>query len=70
MARAYRGAPSARFATWAWGGAAEVRAEVSGPARLLDLDGTVVAESEANAIAAPLEAFAGDVFLLDLGTNR
>jgi beta-mannosidase len=70
VARAYRGAPSARFATWAWGGEAEVRATPSGPARLLDLDGTVVAEARGGEIAAPLEAFGADVFLLDLGANR
>ena len=69
VARAYRGAPSARFATWAWGGLGEVRATVSAPARLVDLDGRIVAEGEGE-IAAPLDAFAHDVFLLDLGTNR
>ena len=70
VARAYRGAPSARFATCAWGGEAEVRAVVSSPARLLDLDGTVVAESAEGEIAATLDAFTSDLFLLDLGTNR
>jgi beta-mannosidase len=70
VARAYRGAPSARFATCAWGGLGEVRASVSSRARLVDLDGRVVAEvSEAGEISAPLEAFAHDVFLLDLVTN-
>jgi beta-mannosidase len=69
VARAYRGAPSAQFATCAWGGLGEVRARVSAPARLVDLDGRVVAEGE-DEVAAPLDAFAYDVFLLDLGTNR
>jgi beta-mannosidase len=67
VARAYRpGHPTGRFATWAWGGREEVRALTSGPARFLELDGTVVAEGEGE-LALPLEAFAGDVFLLDLG---
>ncbi|MBA3243591.1 MAG: hypothetical protein H0T61_00240 [Actinobacteria bacterium] len=68
--RAYLGAPSASFATWAWGGDVEVTARVTAPARLLDLDGTVVAQSEAGEIAAPLVAFAFDVFVLDVGGNR
>jgi beta-mannosidase len=67
VARAYEpDHPSARFATWAWGGRSEVRAAVSAPARLVDLDGRVVAEDDAE-LAAPLDAFAHDVFLLDLG---
>jgi beta-mannosidase len=71
VARAYRGAPSAQFATCAWGGLGEVRATVRSPARLVDLDGRVVAEvSERGDISAPLDAFAHDVFLLDLVTNR
>ncbi len=71
VAQAYRGAPSARFATWAWGGEAEARAVVSGPARFVDLDGRVVAETSDGELAAPLDAFASDVFLLDLeGPNR
>lgn len=69
VARAYRGAPSAQFSTCAWGGLGEVRAEVSAPARLLDLDGRVAAEGDGE-VAAPLGAFAYDVFLLDLGANR
>jgi beta-mannosidase len=69
VARAYRGAPSARFATCAWGGLGEVRAVVSAPARLHDLDGRVVAEGESE-VRAPLDAFAHDVFLLDVGGNR
>ncbi|HEY3543337.1 MAG TPA: glycoside hydrolase family 2 TIM barrel-domain containing protein [Gaiellaceae bacterium] len=70
VARAYRGAPSAQFATCAWGGLGEVRATVRSPARLVDLDGRVVAEASEGEIAAPLDAFAHDVFLLDLVTNR
>jgi beta-mannosidase len=72
VARAYRGAPSAQFATWAWGGEDEVRARVAGPSRFVDLDGTVVTETTAGELAAPLDAFAHDVFLLDLeqGRNR
>lgn len=66
VARAYGGVPSARFATWAWGGEAEARAIATGPARFVDLDGRVVAEGEGE-LAAPLDAFAHDVFLLDLG---
>jgi beta-mannosidase len=67
VARAYEpDHPSARFATWAWGGRSDVRAAVSAPARLVDLDGRVVAEDDAE-LAAPLDAFAHDVFLLDLG---
>ena len=68
--RAYGGAPSARFATSAWGGLGEARATVTGPARFVDLDGTVVAEAAEGELAAPLDAFAHDVFLLDLGANR
>ncbi|MDQ4030448.1 MAG: hypothetical protein M3168_05345 [Actinomycetota bacterium] len=70
VARAYRGAPSAGFPTCAWGGAREARARVFAPARFVNLDGTVVAESADGEVAAPLEAFASDVFLLDLGANR
>jgi beta-mannosidase len=75
VARAYRGAPSARFTTCAWGsidtgGLGEAHAVVSGPARFVDLDGRVVAEAAAGDITAPLDAFAHDVFLLDLVTNR
>jgi len=69
VARAYRGAASAQFATCCWGGLGEVRARVPGPARLVDLDGRVVAEGEGE-ITAPLDAFGTDVFLLDLVTNR
>lgn len=66
--RAYLGAPSARFATCAWGGEPEVRA--SGSGRIVDLHGDVVAEGDGE-IAAPLDAIATDVFLLDLhGANR
>ncbi len=71
VARAYRGAPSARFATCAWGGEREARARVAGPARFVDLDGAVIAESTGGEIAARLDAFGSDVFLLDLeGRNR
>ena len=69
VARAYRGAPSACFATCAWGLLGEVRASVSAPARLVDLDGRVVAEGEQE-VSAPLDAFSHDVFVLDLGSNR
>jgi beta-mannosidase len=65
VARAYRGAPSARFATCAWGGLGEVLAFAE-HARLVDLDGRVVAEGDGE-VRAPLDAFANDVFLLDLG---
>jgi beta-mannosidase len=72
VARAYRGAPSAQFATCAWGGETEVRALVPGDvvARIVNLDGAVVAETRGD-IAAPLEALS-DVFVLDLdgGRNR
>ena len=69
VARAYRGAPSAQFATCAWGGLDEVRAIVTAPARLHDLDGRVVEEGE-HEVRAPLDAFAHDVFLLDVRGNR
>jgi beta-mannosidase len=68
VARAYRGAPSAQFATCAWGGLGEVRA-VAAHGRLVDLDGRVVAEG-AGEVLAPLDAFAHDVFILDLPGNR
>jgi beta-mannosidase len=70
VARAYTGAPSACFATSAWGGLGEARATVTAPARFVDLDGTVVAAADEGELVAPLEAFARDVFLLDLGANR
>ncbi len=70
VARSYRGAPSAHFATCAWGGEREARAHVSGPARFVDLDGRVVAEASAGELVAPLDAFSSDVFVLDLGANR
>jgi beta-mannosidase len=69
VARAYRRAPSAQFATCAWGGLEEVWARVDGPARLVDLDGRVVSEGE-DEVTAPLDAFANDIFLLDLRGNR
>ncbi len=71
VARAYaRTRGSARFATCAWGGEREARAVVDAPARFVDLDGTVVAEADGGELAAPLDAFAHDVFLLDVGGNR
>jgi beta-mannosidase len=71
VARAYRGAPSAQFATCAWGGEREVRARIHGDvsARLVNLDGSVVAEAREE-IAAPVDALS-EVFVLDLdGRNR
>jgi beta-mannosidase len=71
VARAYRGAPSAQFTTCAWGGEDEVRATIHGDAtaRLVNLDGDVVAEARGE-IAAPVSALS-DVFVLDLdGRNR
>jgi hypothetical protein len=66
--RAYGGAPSAQFATCAWGGETEVR--VIGDGRIVDLHGRVVAEGDGE-IVAPLDAIATDVFLVDLhGENR
>jgi beta-mannosidase len=71
VARAYLGAPSARFATWAWGGQEEARAFTARPARFVDLDGRVVAESSHGEVVARLDDFGTDVFLLDLeGRNR
>jgi beta-mannosidase len=70
VARGYRGAPSARFVTCTWGGLGEARATVTTPARFVDLDGRVVAETDGGELVAPLDAFAHDVFLLDLATNR
>jgi hypothetical protein len=66
--RAYLGAPSARFATCAWGGETEVR--IHGRGRIVDLHGREVARGERE-IAAPLDAIETDVFLVDLdGENR
>jgi beta-mannosidase len=71
VARAYRNAPSAQFATATWGGRDEARALVTTPARFVDLDGGTVAETDGGELAAPLDAFAHEVFLLDLeGRNR
>jgi beta-mannosidase len=71
VARAYRSDHvSARFATCAWGGRNEARAHVAGAARFIDIDGRVVAETPGGEIVAPLDAFATDVFLLDLDANR
>jgi len=70
VARAYRGAPSARFSTWAWNGA-DVQVEVAGEGRLVDLDGRVVASADAGVLRASCADFAGDLFVLDLaGANR
>ena len=76
VARAYReGHPSARFATCTWGGGRsgkdEVVAEVAGDAlaRLVNLDGTVVA-SGVGEVRAPVSALS-EAFVLDLdGLNR
>jgi beta-mannosidase len=71
VARAYQGAPSARFETCCWGGHDVARAQVTGPAQFVDLDGSVVAETSDGEIEAPLDALAHDVFMLDLdGRNR
>jgi len=43
---------------------------VTSPARFVDLEGRVVAEVEEGELVAPLDAFAHDVFVLDLGANR
>jgi beta-mannosidase len=69
VARAYAGVPSARFPTAAWGGLGEARASVTGPARFVDLDGRVVTAVDEGELATPLDAFAHDVFLLDLGAR-
>jgi hypothetical protein len=68
VARAYRGAPSARFATCCWGGEADVR--IHGSGRIVDLTGREVASGDGE-IVAPLAAIETDVFLVDLhGENR
>jgi beta-mannosidase len=68
VARAYApDAVSAKFATSAWGGFGEARASVASAARFVDLDGTVVAATDGGDLVVPLDAFAGDVFLLDMG---
>ena len=76
VARAYRPIHAcAAFATWAWGGEAEMRARITAwgveepMARLLNLDGTVVAESATGEIATPLDAFSSDIFVLDVGSG-
>ena len=43
---------------------------MTAPARFVDLDGRVVAEVEEGELVAPLDAFAHDVLVLDLVTNR
>jgi beta-mannosidase len=72
VARAYRdGHPSAQFATCAWGGETEVHATIHGDvtARLVNVDGAVVAEARGE-IAAPVSELS-EVFVLDLaGRNR
>ena len=71
VARAYRADhPSAQFATCAWGGEREARALVPGAARFVDVDGAIVVESDGGEIAAPLDAFGSDVFILDLAEGR
>jgi beta-mannosidase len=71
VARAYAPAAlSAQFSTAAWGGLGAARATVSGPARFVDLDGTVVAETVGGELSALLDAFGGDVFVLDVGPGR
>lgn len=76
VARAYRPVHvCASFATWAWGGEDEVRARIHAwgggltVARLLNADGSVVAETDADEIAAPVSAFSSDVLILDLVTD-
>jgi beta-mannosidase len=73
VARAYRSDHvSASFATCAWGGEREVRARIHGDctARIVDLNGKVVAEGVGE-VAAPVDAIATAVFVLDLaGRNR
>jgi hypothetical protein len=62
--RAYLGAPSARFATCAWGGEREVR--INGTGRIVDLHGTEIASGDGE-IVAPSESIETDVFVVDLG---
>jgi beta-mannosidase len=73
VARAYRDDHvSAQFATCAWGAQPDVRARIHGDcvARIVDLQGAVVAEARGE-VSAGLDAIATDVFLLDLeGRNR
>jgi hypothetical protein len=64
--RAYGGAPSARFATCAWGGEPEVRIFATGHARIVDLHGSIVGVGVGE-VTTPLEAIETDVFLVDLG---
>jgi beta-mannosidase len=74
VARAYRPVHvCASFATCAWGADREAHARVwtwgageSAVARFVDADGTVVSESSTAKIDASLDAFASDLFLLDL----
>jgi beta-mannosidase len=72
VARAYRGDhPSAEFVTCAWGSERDVRARIHGDVtgRLVNLDGSVVAEARGEVVARVSEL--SDVFVLDLeGRNR
>jgi beta-mannosidase len=66
--RAYGGAPSARFATCAWGDEDEVRIEADG--RIVDLHGNEIANGKFE-ISSLRSQIASDVFLVDLhGANR
>jgi beta-mannosidase len=76
VARAYRPVHvCASFPTWAWGGEDEVRARIHAwgggrtVARLLNADGSVLAETDADQIAASVSAFSSDVLILDLVTD-
>jgi hypothetical protein len=69
VSRAYRGAPSARFATCAWGGEQEVRVFAE-RARIVDLHGVEISNGEFE-ISTLISQIATDVFLVDLhGENR
>jgi beta-mannosidase len=66
--RAYGGAPSARFATCAWGGEDEVRVE--GHGRIVDLHGNEIAHGKFE-ISTLKSQIATEVFVVDLeGANR
>jgi hypothetical protein len=66
--RAYLGAPSAQFATCAWGGHEEVR--IAGTGRIVDLNGDEVVRGDGE-IVASLDGISTDVFVVDLhGANR
>jgi beta-mannosidase len=72
VARAYGGAPSAQFATCAWGGESEFRAGIfgGGRSRVVDVKGRVVVESDNDEIVCSLADIGTDVFLLDLAEGR